>query len=137
MCAPVSKSPRSETHTANDNFTGVNPSGPTGTAVVYDAWNRMTKHTTMDEAAIDDVVRAYQYDALGRRTMRTTVDPGIAFPPPPQTFQHYYYSTAWQVLHEVTETQSWQFGGGGGPWRRVGGRVRTTPNPPAGRTAVR
>src|SRR5262249_39298094 len=61
-----------------------------GNQYVYDAWNRLVQRTA------GAIVVGYAYDALGRRTLETTIT----------TTRDLYYSAAWQVLEERVTGQA-------------------------------
>jgi RHS repeat-associated protein len=63
----------------------------------FDPWDRLTE--------VDDAfgrrLAEFDYDGLGRRTIKRTFDPNN--PGKPQETRHFYYSTDWRILQERVE----------------------------------
>jgi len=61
----------------------------------YDAWNRLVKVSEPLGKGKSRTVAEYQYDALGRRTIKKTYESGVL-----SEVRQFYYSPDWHVLEE-------------------------------------
>jgi YD repeat-containing protein len=89
-------------HDRSGNMTTLpKPSSPTdGLACQYDPWNRLVEVTDGETA-----VGKYEYDALNRRVKKHLDSQSPASPNGIDTYVHYFYNAAWQVL-ETRETDT-------------------------------